>query len=172
MLSRCVSVGGGVAGDVPLYGSPSSLLPTHSNICSSLRLSLRPFSPNRPLPFTPLLITPLPSFPSLLPIRMSCASRLVGHSGTVQSLVLGPDVMVTGSRDRQIKVRIHTHSLHTMQKHCVYCMLCVCSSSSSCQVVGVNACTTKFCIVSYLCSFLMVCIDLSIFNDNGVTGRC
>ena len=83
-----------------------------------------PFSPNRPLSFTPL-----PSLPSLLPIRMSCASRLVGHSGTVQSLVLGPDVMVTGSRDRQIKVRIHTHTCtaYTPYKNTVCTACCVCA---------------------------------------------
>ena len=78
-----------------------------------------PFSPNRPLP----------SLPSLLPIRMSCASRLVGHSGTVQSLVLGPDVMVTGSRDRQIKVCTHTHTCtaYTPYKNTVCAVCCVCA---------------------------------------------
>ena len=60
-----------------------------------------------------------PSLPLPLALRMTCASRLAGHSGTVQSLALGPDVILTGSRDRQIKVCMltHTHTPHTHRPH-------------------------------------------------------
>ena len=88
----------------------------HNYTCISLSLSantlplLNTPPPSPPsLPPLPSLLPPLPSHPPLpspsppLP-RFTSQGRLVGHNGAVCALATNQELLMTGSRDRLIKI--------------------------------------------------------------------